>query len=191
LNKNLKEIETQLLKHDPNFTEDSTREAQTDWTKSILHSFLHGPYPYDSESQKETNQIHLNVECVRVPEVVFQPTIAGLDQAGIVEIAANILTERLADSAHRDSVLKDIFLTGGNTMFQGFDERLRAELRAVLPAEQRIQVRRAQDCVLDAWRGAAQWAGSETSRQGFITRAEWAEKGGEYIKEHSLGNAGY
>ncbi|KAH7078134.1 hypothetical protein BKA63DRAFT_509829 [Paraphoma chrysanthemicola] len=191
LNKNLKDIETQLLKHDPNFTEDSTREAQTDWTKSILHAFLHGPYPYDSESQKEVNQIHLNVERIRVPEVVFQPTIAGLDQAGIVEIASNILTERLADSPHRDSVLKDIFLTGGNTFFQGFEERLRNELRAVLPAEQTIQVRAAKDRVLDAWRGAASWAGKKDNRGNFITRAEWAEKGGEYIKEHALGNAGY
>jgi actin-related protein 5 len=189
LSKNLKEIESQLLLHDPNFTEDSTREAQTDWTKSILHAFLHGPYAYDHESQKETNQIHLNVERIRVPEVVFQPTIAGLDQAGIVEIAANILTERLADSPHRDDVFKDIFLTGGNTLFEGFEERLRRELRAVLPAEQNITVRRAKDCTLDAWRGAAAWAGKKESRERFVTRAEWAEKGGEYIKEHGLGNA--
>ncbi|KAH4000216.1 hypothetical protein HBI70_026470 [Parastagonospora nodorum] len=189
LNKNLKDIESQLLKHDPNFTEDSTREAQTDWTKSILHAFLHGPYPYDQESQKEVNQIHLNVERIRVPEVVFQPTIAGLDQAGIVEIAANILTERLGDSPARDNVLKDIFLTGGNTLFQGFEERLRTELRAVLPAEQTIQVRRAGDCVLDAWRGAAKWAGAKQSRSSFVSRQEWMEKGAEYIKEHDLGNA--
>lgn len=191
LNKNLKDIEMQLLKHDPNFTEDSTREAQTDWTKSILHAFLHGPYPYDSESQKEVNQIHLNVERIRVPEVVFQPTIAGLDQAGIVEIASNILTERLADSPYRDDVLKDIFLTGGNTLFQGFEDRLRKELRAVLPAEQTIQVRGAKDRVLDAWRGAATWAAKKESRANFITRAEFMEKGGEYIKEHALGNAGF
>jgi actin-related protein 5 len=189
LNKNLKDIETQLLRHDPNFTEDSTREAQTDWTKSVLHAFLHGPYPYDKESQRETNQIHLNVERIRVPEVVFQPTIAGLDQAGIVEIASNILTERLSDSPFRDNVLKDIFLTGGNTMFQGFEDRLRAELRAVLPAEQKIEVRRAKDCVLDAWRGAAKWAGGKESRSAFVTRQEWMEKGAEYIKEHDLGNA--
>lgn len=191
LNKNLKDIESQLLKHDPNFTEESTREAQTDWTKSILHSFLHGPYPYDAESQREINQIHLNVERIRVPEVVFQPTIAGLDQAGIIEIASTILTERLADSPARDAVLKDIFLTGGNTLFQGFEERLRAELRAVLPAEQELQVRRAKDCVLDAWRGAAQFAGRKEARGHFITRAEFLEKGGEYIKEHDLGNASY
>lgn len=191
LAKNLKDLETQLLKHDPNFTEESTREAQTDWTKSMLHAFLHGPYPYNPESQKETNQIHLNVERIRVPEVVFQPTIAGVDQAGIVEIAANILTERLADSPYRDDVLKDIFLTGGNTLFQGFEDRLRAELRAVLPAEQALHVRRAKDCVLDAWRGAAQWAGKRESRQNFVTRADFLEKGAEYIREHDMGNASY
>jgi actin-related protein 5 len=189
LDKDLKRIESQLLKHDPNFTEESTREAQTDWTKSILHAFLHGPYPYDPESQQDVNQIHLNVERIRVPEVVFQPTIAGLDQAGIVEIASNILTERLADSPHRDNVLKDIFLTGGNTLFQGFEERLRNELRAVLPAEQTIVVRGANDRVLDAWRGAAQWAGKRENQSNFITRAEYMEKGSEYIKEHDCGNA--
>jgi actin-related protein 5 len=189
LSKELKNLEAQLLKHDPDFTEESTREAQTDWTKSILHSFLHGPYPFDPESQKEMNQIHLNVERIRVPEVVFQPSIAGLDQAGIIEIAAGILTERLADSPHRKDVLKDIFLTGGNTLFQGFEERLRNELRAVLPAEEEIRVRRAKDCVLDAWRGAAKWATNPKSRMAFTTRADFLEKGGEYLKEHDMGNA--
>jgi actin-related protein 5 len=189
LSKSLKDIEAQLLLHDPNFTEESTREAQTDWTRSILHAFLHGPYPYDAEAPRETHQLHLNVERIRVPEVVFQPSIAGLDQAGIVEIASNILTERLADAPHRDAVLRDIFLTGGNTLFDGFEDRLRRELRAVLPAEQPVAVRRAGDCVLDAWRGAAQWAGRKESRKNFITKAEFAEKGAEYIKEHELGNA--
>jgi actin-related protein 5 len=189
LSKSLKDIEAQLLLHDPNFTEESTREAQTDWTRSILHAFLHGPYPYDAEAPRETHQLHLNVERIRVPEVVFQPSIAGLDQAGIVEIASNILTERLADAPYRDAVLRDIFLTGGNTLFDGFEDRLRRELRAVLPAEQPVAVRRAGDCVLDAWRGAAQWAGRKESRKNFITKAEFAEKGAEYIKEHELGNA--
>jgi actin-related protein 5 len=193
LSKALREIESQLLKHDPSFTEESTREAQTDWTKSVLHAFLHGPYPFDAESQREANQLHLNVERIRVPEVVFQPSIAGLDQAGIVEIAASILTERLASStshSSRNAVLKDIFLTGGNTLFQGFEERLAKELRAVLPAEQELCVRRAGDGVLDAWRGAAAWAARKENARFFVTREEFLERGGEYIKEHGLGNAG-
>ncbi|KAJ4305404.1 Nuclear actin-protein involved in chromatin remodeling [Kalmusia sp. IMI 367209] len=188
LGKALKEIEAQLLKYDPTFTEESTREAQTDWTKSLLHAFMHGPYPFEPESQKEMNQLHLNVERIRVPEVVFQPSIAGLDQAGIIEIASTILTERLADNPYRDNVLKDIFLTGGNTLFQGFEERLASELRAVLPADQELVVRKAGDPLLDAWRGAAQWAGKKENRSNFITRAEFMEKGGDYIKEHEAGN---
>jgi actin-related protein 5 len=178
----LKTLEEQLLKYDPDFTVQSTLEAQQDWTKSLVHSFLHGPYPHDPESQRELHQIHLNVERIRVPEVVFQPSIAGLDQAGIVEIAAGILTERLGDHAMRDEILKDVFLTGGNTLFEGFEERLQKELMAVLPQGAPLKVRRAKDPVLDAWKGAAVWAGEAGSRQHFVTRQDFAEKGPEYIK---------
>lgn len=189
LGANLKTIEAQLLKYDPAFTEQSTQEAQQDWTKSVLHSFLRGPRPFDPESQRELNQIHLNVERIRVPEVIFQPGIAGIDQAGIVEIAEDIITQRLSGSSRRDDMLKDIFLTGGYTHFQGFEERLRNELRAVLPADIPLGVRKANDPILDAWRGAAQWAANPTSRQSFVSRAEYHEKGADYIKEHNLGNA--
>ena len=182
LNAHLKTIEAQLLKYDPNFTEESTREAQLDWTKSLVHAFLRGPWPFNPESQRELHQLHLNIERIRVPEVVFQPSIAGVDQAGIVEIAAGILNERLADSMYHDDILKDIFLTGGNTTFQGFEERLRKELRAVLPADSILNVRRAKDPILDAWKGAAQWANEPTSKPYFVTRADFLEKGGDYIK---------
>ncbi|OJD39927.1 chromatin remodeling complex subunit [Diplodia corticola] len=189
LNTSLKSIESQLLKHDPKFTEDSTRDAQMDWTKSLLHSFTHGPYSFDPESQRQAHQIHLNVERIRVPEVVFQPSIAGLDQAGIVEIASSILTERLADHPRQKDVLKDVFLTGGNTLFKGFEERLRDDLRAYLPIDAELVVRKAKDPVLDAWRGAARWAKSGESKKSWVSKAEWAEKGGDYIKEHDLGNS--
>ncbi|KAF2457718.1 hypothetical protein BDY21DRAFT_285181 [Lineolata rhizophorae] len=189
LNVTLKNIEAQLLRHDPNFTEQSTREAQLDWTKSVMHAFLRGPWPHDPESQREAHQLHLNVERIRVPEVVFQPAMAGLDQAGLAEVAAGILTERLAAHPRQPDVCRDVFLTGGNTLFVGFEERLRAELRAVLPVERELRVRRAGSATLDAWRGAATWAGGDGARRAFVSRAEFLEKGGEYIKEHELGNA--
>ncbi|KAF2834738.1 actin-like ATPase domain-containing protein [Patellaria atrata CBS 101060] len=188
LNNSLKSIEAQLLKHDPLFSEQSTLEAQTDWTKSLMHAFTRGCWPHDPESQREANQIHLNVERIRVPEVVFQPSIAGLDQAGIIEIAANILTQRL-DEGYRIDVARDVFLTGGNTMLVNFDQRLRGEMVAVMPAGSEIGVRRARDPLLDAWRGAAKWAQGAGAKSTFVTRAEFAEKGAEYIREHHLGNA--
>ncbi|KAF1826761.1 actin-related protein, ARP5 class [Dissoconium aciculare CBS 342.82] len=184
----LKGIEAQLLEHDPNFTEQSTQEAQKDWTKSLVHAFLRGPWPFDGESAKESSQFHLNVERIRVPEVVFQPSIAGVDQAGLVEIAEDIITQRLTSHPSRNDILKDVFVTGGYALFQGFEERLRTELRAVLPADFQLGVRTAKDPVLDAWRGAAAWASSGESRATFVTKEEYLEKGSDYIREHNLGN---
>ena len=184
----LKSIEAQLLKYDPDFTEESTQDAQRDWTKSLLHAFQRGPWPYDSESARESHQLHLNVERIRVPEVVFQPSIGGVDQAGIVEIVEDIVMQRLSGNSARDDILKDIFVTGGYALFQGFEDRLRNELRAVLPTDVQIGVRKAKDPILDAWKGAARWAQTSESRHAFVSRDEWLEKGGEYIREHVLGN---
>lgn len=187
LGASLKTLEADLLKYDPDFTDQHTLDAQTDWTKSLVHAFLRGARPFDPNSQAEAHQIHLNVERIRVPEVIFQPSIAGLDQAGIVEIAADILNQRLSGTGNLDSFLKDIFLTGGNTLFQGFDERLQNELRAVLPADSPLAIRRAKDGVLDAWRGAAGWAGSAQWKNAAVTREEYLEKGADYLKVRCSG----
>lgn len=182
----LKNVEAQLLQHDAAFTENNTLEAQSDWTKSLVHAFLRGPRPFDPESQQEAHQIHLNVERIRVPEVVFQPAIAGLDQAGLVEIAADIINQRFSSIRDRDALLRDIFLTGGNTLFEGFEDRLSRELRSALPIEAPLSVRRAGDPLNDAWKGAAQW----TKEPGFeamsVSREEYLEKGSDYLKVRSF-----
>ncbi|PHH92510.1 hypothetical protein CDD83_7007 [Cordyceps sp. RAO-2017] len=69
----LKQLEQDLLKYDPDFDYEQTQEAQSDWSKSLLHAFARGPRPLNAASQAEINQIHLNVERIRVPEVVFRP----------------------------------------------------------------------------------------------------------------------
>ena len=178
----LKTLEADLLKYDPEFTDQHTLDAQTDWTKSLIHAFLRGPRPFDPSSQQEAHQLHLNVERIRVPEVLFQPTIAGLDQAGIVEIAADILTHRLNGNNAQTDVLRDIFFTGGNSLFRNFDERLREGLRGMLPAGAELKTRRAKDAILDPWKGAAKWAGGKEWSSAAVTREEYLEKGPDYIK---------
>ncbi|KLJ11798.1 hypothetical protein EMPG_13050 [Blastomyces silverae] len=157
--------------------------------------FLRGPWPFDPESAREAHQLHLNVERIRVPEVLFQPSaIAGLDQAGLVEIAADIVNQqRFSAGEERARLLRDVFITGGNSLFKGFEERFATEFRTVLPVEMGpvLNVRRAGDSTLDAWRGAAEWAGGSEFQSAAVTRQEWLEKGADYIKEHNLGNAGY
>ncbi|KAL4995631.1 hypothetical protein BDV10DRAFT_127273 [Aspergillus recurvatus] len=181
-------VEKELLEYDPEFTENHTLAAQSDWTKSLVHVFLRGPWPFDPESQREAHQIHLNVERIRVPEVAFKPSIAGIDQAGIVEIAADIVNQRFSNPEEQSRLLRDVFLTGGNTLFRNFDERFRNDFRACLPLEAQLTVRRASDPILDAWKGAAQWASGSGLAKSSISREEYLEKGSEYLKEHDLGN---
>jgi len=192
LTRELKSIEAQLLEHDPDFEEHHTREAQEDWSKSLIHAFLRGSRPFDPENQAEQNQMHINIERIRVPEVVLEPSMAGLDQAGIVEIASDILLHRISNPTERNNILTDIFCTGGNTSFKGFDERLKQELTAAMPAGSIINVRKAGDVLLDAWRGAAAWCGAPEKgaewKRAIVTREDYLEKGSEYLKEHRMGN---
>ena len=188
LDAEIQNVEAQLLKYDPDFSENKTMAAQKDWTKSLVHAFLRGPRPFDSESQREAHQLHLNVERIRIPEIVFQPAIAGLDQAGIVDIAADMISHGMGQPHERSNILKDIFLTGGNTLFHEFEERLGKELRAVLPIEASMRVRRAANPLLDAWKGAAQWSTEPGFKSALTSREEYHEKGPEYMKEHTYGN---
>ncbi|RDA90470.1 hypothetical protein CP533_3950 [Ophiocordyceps camponoti-saundersi (nom. inval.)] len=187
----LKTLEQELLQYDPDFDYEQTQEAKTDWSKSLLHAFSRGPRPFNPSSQAELSQLHLNVERIRVPEVVFRPSIAGLDQSGLVDIAGDILTQRLSagSSGPGDDILRDVFLTGGNTLFRNFDQRVRDGLLPLLPARAPLTVRRAGDARLDAWSGAAAWVGSPAWKEARVLRAEYLEKGPEYIKEHDMGNS--
>jgi actin-related protein 5 len=184
LEASVRALEEDLLRYDKDFTYEHTLEAQRDWTKSLLHAWRYGPRPFDAGAAAETHRVHLNVERIRVPEVVFQPHIAGVDQAGLVEIAGDILTQRLVGlpGVNRDEFLKDIFLTGGSTMFKNFDERLKVGLTSLLPAGSPLVLWRAEDATLDAWKGAARWAGGEAWRKAMVTREEYLEKGAEYFK---------
>ena len=57
--------------------------------------------------------MHLNVERIRVPEILFQPSIGGIDQAGISEIADDLLNSRLdgnfTSGGQSYEILGDIF----------------------------------------------------------------------------------
>ncbi|KAI1828671.1 putative chromatin remodeling complex subunit [Xylaria intraflava] len=179
-------LEEDLLRYDPNFTHEHTWEAQNDWNKSLLHAFMRGPRPFDASSQAEIHQMHLNVERIRVPEVVFQPSIAGVDQAGLIEITGDILTQRLVGltGVNRNDFLRDIFLTGGNTLYENFDHRLREGLTPLLLSDSPLKLRKAGDALLDAWRGAAQWVGTPAWKAATVTKAEFQEKGQDYMKPH-------
>ena len=185
--KEIKRLEAELLKYDDNFTVEDTQEAALDWRKSTLHLFLHGPRVFDPESQEQAHRMNLNIERIRVPEVLFQPSIAGIDQAGVLEVLDDILLRRV-DPNVSGELLKDIFITGGQAHFKSFDERLQLDLQSILPVGAPLKVRKAKDPSLDAWKGMALWAQSDEFKASSVTRADYLEKGNHYLVEHSYSN---
>lgn len=193
--KEIKRLEDLLLEHDPNFTIADTREAELDWRKSIVHLFLHGPRPYDPDSLDQQHRMVLNIERIRVPEVLFQPSIAGVDQAGVTETVDDLLIRRLESESTTPNAaelaLQDIFLTGGQAHFENFDTRLQRDLQAVLPTGAPLRVRKAKDPSLDAWRGMALFAMTANRKTEFLTREQYLEMGTHYLMETGFSNEYY
>ena len=66
-----------------------------------------------------------------VPEVLFQPSDIGLEQAGVAEATAQSILSLYP--IEQELCSANIVLTGGNVLFKGFRERFETELRALLP----------------------------------------------------------
>lgn len=108
----IQDLETRLLKYDPTFTVDDTMEAITNRQSALVHAFLRGNEPQPGVTREDDDvgngtamdvhqrqeeelaqayRLHLNVERIRIPEVWFQPSIAGVDCAGVAELAGYLL----------------------------------------------------------------------------------------------------
>lgn len=85
-------LESQLLQYDPDFLPEHSYEASSSPTNTLLHQLAHGIYPpFDPTDVGQSHQLHVNVERVRVSEVLFQPSILGLDQAGLIETIDDVV----------------------------------------------------------------------------------------------------
>ncbi|KAL1922867.1 uncharacterized protein VTP21DRAFT_9243 [Calcarisporiella thermophila] len=185
----IKRYEQDLLMYDPAFTEDDRLEVKHSPQKALVHRLAHGVGPWDPEDLAQVHQMHLNVERIRVPEVLFQPSMIGLDQAGLVETIAQLLTQFKLDERKR--LMQTVFLTGGFTFTPQFAARVEHSLRSLLPTDWPLKIVSAYDPMLDAYKGAAQWVRQrpEEHHRVAITRAQYEECGHNYLlKEYGFGN---
>ena len=78
----------------------------------------------------ETAKIPMRVR-VNAPEILFNPELLGYNTASVAQAIINAIMK--LDRQYWRTMLKNIVLSGGNTMFQGFNFRLEEELKKVLP----------------------------------------------------------
>jgi actin-related protein 5 len=89
----LQSIESRLLQYDPTFNDEDTMEGRAHVKNALINAFVRGGTTgkFDPDSLEQSYQLHLNVERIRVPEAWFQPSMFGMDCAGLGEVAGWVL----------------------------------------------------------------------------------------------------
>ncbi|KAL3630404.1 Actin-related protein 5 [Castilleja foliolosa] len=136
---------------------------------------------------KEDFQIILGVERFRCPEILFNPNLVGIEQAGLDEMAG-VSIRRLMPMAKglENRITNSILLTGGSCLFPGLVERLEDGIRMMRPCGTLIKIVKASDPTLDAWRGASAYAASKQFPQQTFTRKDYYEKGEDWLRSYQL-----
>lgn len=164
-----------IMESDPLYSEDQVEAEKT--APSVQAMFNIAEY----------HQMYLGTERIRVPEVIFQPSLIGEDQAGLAETMQHMLDQYPQEIQQR--LVQNVFLTGGNMMYPGIKTRMEKELLMMRPFGSTFHVSVAENPVLDAWHGASDWALQNWEvDEGWITRKEYEEMGGEYLKENAASN---
>ena len=119
--------------------------------------------------------ITIGNERFRCPEALFQPSFIGMNSSGIHEFVFNSIME--CDIDTRADFYVNIILSGGNTLFPGFVNRMQKEISALAPSGLRIRVLAPPERKYSVWIGGSILASLSTFQQMWITRQEYDEFG--------------
>ena len=136
---------------------------------------------------KEDFQIKLGVERFRCPEILFNPSIIGIDQAGLDEMVG-VSLRRFSPKGRglEEKLTNSILLTGGSCLFPGMSKRLEAGVRMIQPCGTPIRIIRAKNAILDAWRGASSYASSLQFPEQAFSKMDYYEKGEDWLRGYKF-----
>lgn len=122
-------------------------------------------------------------ECIKVgeekfmtTEVLFNPSIAGKNHPGIHELLADCL-ERL-DMDLKRHLINSIYLSGGNSMFKGFNERLNNELEPIVSDPKSLNITAGNfNKTYSVWQGASSITNINAFSKLWISRKDYKDHG--------------
>ncbi|CAF1178760.1 unnamed protein product [Adineta ricciae] len=130
-------------------------------------------------SKKNTKQqqqvVRMNVERFTIPEILFRPSMIGIDQAGIAESIYNSV-EELPEHI-RPSLYNNILLIGGNCLFPNFKQRLENELRSMVKDDYPIRITLPEDPITYALNAGVTLTNSSDYANYCVTKREYDENG--------------
>lgn len=121
------------------------------------------------------NTLKIGNEKSRAPEILFNPSLIGLEYSGIPQLLCNSISR--SDLDIRRSLFSNIMLAGGSTLFDGFGDRLLLESRKLAPKDTKVKIWAPPERILSSWIGGSILASLATFKQMWVTRKEWEESG--------------
>ncbi|KAE8615181.1 hypothetical protein XENTR_v10008435 [Xenopus tropicalis] len=119
--------------------------------------------------------LRLTNERFAVPEILFHPSDIGIQEMGIPEAivhSINNLPEEMQPHFY-----KNIVLTGGNTLFPGFRERVFSEVRKLTPTDFDVSVILPENPISYAWEGGKIISENDDFEDMVVTREDYEENG--------------
>lgn len=119
--------------------------------------------------------ITVGSERFRAPEVLFKPSLIGLEQDGIHQTLYDSIMK--CDVDIRKDLYANIVLAGGTTMFEGIAERLEKEIISLAPQSMKVKVVAPPERKYSVWIGGSILASLSTFQQMWISKQEYDESG--------------
>lgn len=119
--------------------------------------------------------IAIGADRFRCAEVLFRPSLIGMEAPGIHETAFNSIMR--CDVDIRKDLYGNIVMSGGSTLFPGIGDRMTKEVTALAPPSMKIKVVAPPERKYSVWIGGSILASLSTFQQMWITKAEYDEAG--------------
>jgi len=114
-------------------------------------------------------------ERFRCSEVLFNPSLIGVEGCGIHQLVYNSIMK--SDIDIRKSLYLNIVISGGSTMFPGITDRLHKEITELAPKTMRNKIIAPPERKYSVWIGGSILASLSTFQQMWISKEEYDESG--------------
>ena len=128
----------------------------------------------------DAKNISLTSEQYMCTEILFNPSLLGLEHKGIHEAIYDTIMK--CDMDLRMELAGNILLAGGNTTFPGFAERLQREIAALCPPKMKVNIIEPNNRVMSAWIGGSILTSLSSFEQRWITKEQYEEEGNRLVK---------
>ncbi|KAJ8294562.1 actin [Rhodotorula toruloides] len=112
--------------------------------------------------------ITIGNERFRAPEALFQPSLIGLEAAGIHETTYNSIMK--CDLDIRKDLYGNIVMSGGTTMYAGISDRMQKEITALAPSSMKVKIVAPPERKYSVWIGGSILASLSTFQQMWISK---------------------